>query len=98
MEYKIYRLSIEIECKDVDMDMCPTTTWETTFEDTYASRIEAIRQAQRRFAKRHLNSYVLAVHATVMAVTISNKGMTPGKRVYNLYKNLEHNIYGTIKR
>ena len=98
MEYKVYQLSIEIECKDVDIDMCPTTAWENIYENTYASKIEAIRQAQRRFAKLHLNSYVLTVHATVMAVTISNKGKTIDKRVYNLYKELEHNIFGTIKQ
>ena len=97
MEYKVYRLRIEKKYKDVDMDMCPTTTWETTFEDTYASKVAAVRLAQRHFAKSGLGRYTLAVHASVWRYTISDKGMGEGKRVYNLYKELDHDIYGNIK-
>lgn len=98
MEIKVFRLRIQIKYKDVDMDMCPTTTWETTFEDTYASKVAAIRQAQRRFAKSGLGRYTLAHHAIVWRYTITDKGMGEGKQVYNLYKELKHDIYGNIKK
>lgn len=87
MEYKVYDLTVLSLETTTDLDMCPTTTWEPDYENTYASKKEAIRQAQRRFAKRHLNDYVLAVHASVTAITISDKGVTYVKRIYNLYKN-----------
>ena len=85
MEYKVYRVQIEKEFND-SIDLCPTTLWETAFEDTYSSKAAAIKYVQRYFAKSCLNDYVSSVHAEVKLYIISDKGMGKGKRIYNLYK------------
>ena len=86
MKYKVYVVRFLKEFSDVDMDMCPTTSTETTFENIYSSRVAAIRQAQRRFAKSNVGHYTLSVQAAVRSYIISEKGMNEGKRIYNLYK------------
>lgn len=83
MKYKVFNLVV-------------TTTEERNgqkfeneiFNGLYASKIEAIRLAQKIFAKQPLNSYVCGVWAAVYPLTITEKGSIPGKRIYNLYKTL----------
>ena len=69
-----------------DADYCPTTEDNEIYNNTFVSKIEAIRQAQKRHSKQPLNGYVCAVWAAVYPVTITAKGTTRGPRVYNLYK------------
>ena len=85
MEYKVYMVEIEKEFDD-SINMIPTKLWETTFKNTYSSKVAAIKYTQRHFAKSRLNDYVLSVHAEVRLYIIGNKGISKGKRVYNLYK------------
>ena len=85
MEYKVYIVEIEKEFDD-SVNLIPTKLWETTFKDTYSSKVAAIKHAQRYFAKSGLNDYVLSVHAEVRLLIIGDKGMSKGKRIYNLYK------------
>lgn len=83
-EVKVYRAIVSRTCADVDMDMCPTWTSETIFDDYFASKKDAIAAAQSKFARQPLNIYVRDVHAEVRLMTIS-KG-AESERIYNKFK------------
>lgn len=84
MDCKVYSLRIQAEDQELDMDMCPVTTCKTVYEEIYTSRVEAIRQAQRRTEK--LFRHYPAVHTAVWFFCIGPKGMYNGRRVYHIYK------------
>lgn len=86
MEIKVYRVIVELTHDDVDMDMCPTTSDETIWDNTVASKKEAIRQAQSKFDRQPLNDYVHQVWARVYPVTITDKESVQGERIYNKFK------------
>lgn len=83
MEYKVFKLVVTVT---TDWGMRPSE--EEVFNGLFASKIEAIRQAQRRFAKQPLNDYANSVWAVVYPLIIADKGTTQQKRIYNLYKTL----------
>lgn len=85
-EIKVFKLLFEVHVNDVDQDGCSTTKWITPYENIYASRKAAVKQAQSKVSLRHINDYTIAAHAEVRACIVSDKGMTRDKRVYNLYK------------
>ena len=80
MEVFIYRVMQEFAHESVDMDMCPVTEYERTTAGEFLSKKEAIRLAQRIFARTSAN------WVTVSKDKITDKGRIYGKRVYNLYR------------
>ena len=86
MEKKVYRVIVDLTHDDVDMDMCPTTSDETIWDNTVASKKEAIRQAQSKFDRQPLNDYVHQVWARVYPITITDKKSIQGERIYNKFK------------
>ena len=87
MEYKVFYVKVQITHEDVDIDRCPCWSTKVIFEDTFASRIEAIRMAQKKLDRQPVNGYVTDVWAAVWSQTITDKGLKAGKRIYNKYKN-----------
>lgn len=89
MNYKVYRLSVKVTYYSLDEDMCPSYEEVTEFEDFYSSKKEAIRIAQRKFARLQLvEGYVFDVHALVLSAVIGEKGMGHRKKIYSLFKTL----------
>ena len=86
MEVKVYEVSLEIYCEHTDMDSCTYWGWATRREDTCATKRAAISVCQSWFAKQPLNRYVPSVHADVCEITITDKGRTGRKRIYNKFK------------
>ena len=86
METIVYNVALDIQCEQYDMDQCRYLDWGTEFENMFATKRAAIKVAQSKFAKQPVNDYVKAVHAAVYKITITDKGMTGRKRIYNLYK------------
>lgn len=80
MEIKIYRVMREYQYEGTDMDGCPITETDLAVHGEYLSKVEAIRQAQRVFSRTS------AVWVPVYLDTITEKGRTYGKRIYNLYR------------
>ena len=81
MEYRVYKLAVTISQVENGMN------YDTEiFNGLFASRKEAIKQAQKRFSRQPLNNYVNSVWAVVYPLIIADKGTTQGKRIYNLYK------------
>jgi len=81
-----FRVMVVITHDDTDGDLCPIMADEVIYNNVCASRKEAIRQAQRRFARQPINGFVYQVWATVRPVTITPTGQATGKRIYNLFK------------
>ena len=86
METNVYEVTLDIYIEDTDMDMCSYWTWETELKDLFATKRAAIRVCQSKFAKQPLNDYVKSVHAQVCRMTVTDKGMTGRKRIYNQFK------------
>lgn len=85
MEVKIYEVYLYIKCLEPD-DYLNLGEWRTGYEDTFATKQSAIRVCQSKFAKQPLNAYVIAVHTVVTEVTITEKGRTASKIIYNKFK------------
>lgn len=86
MELKLYRVTLDIESEQTDMDCCPCWGWETEFVDLFPTKGGAIRVCQSKFDKRPTNDYVRSVHAEVCEITVTDKGQTGRKRIYNKFK------------
>lgn len=86
METNIYEVTLEIYTEQTDMDMCAYWEWEIIFNDLFATKRAAIRVCQSKFSKQPLNDYVKKVHAQVCRLTITDKGATGRKRIYNQFK------------
>jgi len=81
MEVNIYRVMQERRHMTVDMDKCLQFSYERENIGEFLSKKEALRLAQRVFARAGGYSWV-----TVNKDRISDKGRSYGVRVYNLYK------------
>lgn len=86
MEYKVYKTVVSVTYQDVDIDRCPIEVDKIVYENLFSSKKEAIRQAQKQFAKRKITTW-----SVVYRMTIGDKGILRGqsKRIYNLYKHKE---------
>lgn len=85
-KYKVYKVVVTLTHDSVDIDNCPSWDVMTLLDNIYASRKEAIRQAQRHFDRQPLNDYVHQVWARVYPIIITDKGSKQGDRIYNKFK------------
>lgn len=85
MEVKIYEVCLDIDCLEPE-DYLKIGEWRTIYANTFATKQSAIRVCQSKFAKQYINDYVKAVHAEVTEVTITERGRTAAKRIYNKFK------------
>lgn len=85
-EYKVFKTEVILMVKEWDLYEGPLFRDDEVYEDTFFSRKDAVRMAQKKFSKYHLNDYVESVFVKVTALSITEKGTKKLGIVYRKYK------------
>lgn len=85
-EYKVYKTEVILAVEDTDGDGCVILRNETVYGNVFYSRKNAIRIAQRKFAKNHTEESVKSVFAKVTEIAITDNGIKVHGIIYRKYK------------
>lgn len=94
MDVTFYTVLVYREFEGMDEDFCPAPQRECFYEQSFTSKKEAVRQAQRHHDRQPLNGYVHDVWAKVIRKTVGTKGQTGDRQVYFKRKHVPTSIYG----
>lgn len=84
-ECKVFKTEVILTVESVDQDCCRVWEDETVYNNVFYSRKNAVRMAQKKFAKYHLNNRVNRILSKVTALSITEKGMKPLGVIYRKY-------------
>lgn len=93
MKRFIYRTIVQREQELHDIDRIPYWDYTTIKEELFATKTDAIRFAQKQFAKRFYNRYIRSWYVEVRRAELTRNGAKQFKRIYRLYDTNKGSIY-----
>ena len=94
MKKFIYKVIFERQILIKDTDRCPYWSDDVITTEFFATKIDAVRFAQKRFAKIFFNDYIRCWYIQVTRYELTRKGTRHHQRVYSKYKaNNTNTIY-----